>query len=83
MRLNYVRAGRVVGVHGIRGELKVLPLGQDPAFLTRVHTFYLDGQPLTVAGCRLHKDLALMRLAEPLRKTEYGQYLLKIAEDER
>ena len=64
MKLNYVRAGRVVGVHGIRGELKVLPLGQDPAFLTRVHTFYLDGQPLTVAGCRLHKDLALMRLAE-------------------
>ena len=25
----------------------------------------------------------LMRLAEPLLKTEYGQYLLKIAEDER
>ena len=24
---------------------------------------------------------ALMRLAEPLRKTEYGQYLLKVAEE--
>mgnify|MGYP005904339867 CR=1 FL=1 len=42
MRLETIKIGRIVNAHGIRGEVRVQPDGQDPAFLTRFKTFYLD-----------------------------------------
>ncbi len=45
MRLETIKIGRIVNAHGIRGEVRVQPDGQDPAFLTRFKTFYLDGAP--------------------------------------
>lgn len=45
MRLETIKIGRIVNAHGIRGEVRVQPDGQDPAFLTQFQTFYLDGAP--------------------------------------
>ena len=39
MRLETIKIGRIVNAHGIRGEVRVQPDGQDPAFLTRFKTF--------------------------------------------
>lgn len=47
MRLETIKIGRIVNAHGIRGEVRVQPDGQDPAFLTQFQTFYLDGAPVT------------------------------------
>ena len=55
--------GRIVNTHGVRGEIRVLPLDADPAFLTRFRTFYMDGVPVTVEAARVHKGCALIRLA--------------------
>ena len=41
MRLETIKIGRIVNAHGIRGEVRVQPDGQDPAFLTQFQTFYL------------------------------------------
>lgn len=62
MKLDYVRVARIAGVHGIRGELRALPLDGDPDFLTGFKTFYLDGRPVTAAACRVHKGMALLKL---------------------
>lgn len=62
MKLETIQAGRIVGVHGIRGELRVQPRDGDPDFLTRFPTFYMDGQPVRPTACRVHKGLALMKL---------------------
>ena len=62
MKLETIQAGRITGVHGIRGELRVLPRDGDPDFLTRFRTFYMDGQPVTPAACRVHKGTVLMKL---------------------
>lgn len=62
MKLEFVPAGRVVGVHGVRGELKVLPLEGDAAFLAGFQTFYLEGKPLSPQSCRIHKGMALVKL---------------------
>ena len=43
MKQEFIRVGRIVNAHGIRGEVRVQPDGQDPAFLTQFQTFYLDG----------------------------------------
>lgn len=62
MKLDYVRVARIAGVHGIRGELRALPLDGDPDFLTGFKTFYLDGRPVTAVACRVHKGMALLKL---------------------
>ena len=63
MKQEYVRAGRIAGVHGIRGELKVLPLEGEAEFLAGFKTFYLDGQAVIPTACRVHKGMALLKLA--------------------
>lgn len=62
MKLDFVPAGRIVGVHGIRGELRVLPLEGEADFLSGFKTFYLDGRAVAAASCRIHKGMALLRL---------------------
>lgn len=62
MKQDYVRVARIAGVHGIRGELRALPLDGDPDFLAGFKTFYLDGRPVTPAACRAHKGMALLKL---------------------
>ena len=39
MKCEFVPAGRIVSVHGIRGELRVLPLEGEADFLTGLQTF--------------------------------------------
>lgn len=62
MKLEFVPAGRIVGVHGIRGEVKVLPLERDADFLTGFKTFYLEGKAAAAESCRVHKGMALLKL---------------------
>ena len=62
MKLEFVPAGRIVGVHGIRGELRVLPLEGEADFLTGFETFYLDGRAVAAETCRVHKGMALLKL---------------------
>ena len=62
MKLEYVPVGRIVSVHGIRGELRVLPLEGEADFLAGFRTFYLDGRAVIPAACRVHKGMALLKL---------------------
>lgn len=62
MKLEFVPAGRIVGVHGIRGEVRVLPLEGEADFLTGFQTFYLDGRAAAAESCRVHKGMALLKL---------------------
>lgn len=62
MKLEFIPVGRIAGVHGIRGELRVLPLEEDADFLTGFRTFRLDGRDVPAEGCRVHKGMALLKL---------------------
>ena len=61
MKLETIKAGRIVNAHGIRGEVRVQPRDGDPAFLTRFKTFYIDGQPVSPTANHVHKSLVLMK----------------------
>jgi 16S rRNA processing protein RimM len=61
MKLERIKIGRIVNAHGIRGEVRVQPRDGDPSFLTRFHTFLLDGQPVTPTANHVHKSLVLMK----------------------
>ena len=61
MKLETIKLGRIVNAHGIRGEVRVMPIDQDAAFLTAFKTFYLDGKPVKPTANHVHKSLVLMK----------------------
>lgn len=62
MRPEFITVGTVVNAHGIRGEVKVNPLGYDPSFLTEFGTLYIGGQPVEIKAARVHKNVVLLTL---------------------
>ncbi len=62
MKKQYLEAGRIVNTHGVRGEVKIEPWADDAAFLTRFKRFYLEGKPVAVVSCRVHKTMCIAAL---------------------
>ena len=64
MLKEFLEAGRIVGTHGIKGELRVDPWCDSPDFLAQFKTRYTkDGaQALEVISSRVHKNLLLVQL---------------------
>ncbi len=60
----YLEAGKIVGTHGIKGELRVEPWCDSAEFLARLKTLYWDKgtQELDVVSSRVHKTLLLVKL---------------------
>lgn len=61
MKERFLEAGEVVGTHGIRGEVKILPWADGPEFLLDFDRLYLDGKPFEVESSRIHKSLVLVK----------------------
>jgi len=61
MKLEFVKIAQIVNAHGIRGEVRAVPLERTPEFLTRIATFYLDGQPVVPTANHVHKGFALLK----------------------
>jgi 16S rRNA processing protein RimM len=62
MRPEFITVGTVVNAHGIRGEVKVNPLGYDPDFIAGFETLYIGGQAVEVKAARVHKNTVLLTL---------------------
>lgn len=58
----FLEIGKIVGIHGVRGELKVEPWCDSPEYFGRFGVFYLDGAPRRALGSRVHKGHVLLRL---------------------
>ena len=59
----FLEAGKVVGTHGVRGEMRVQPLGDGPEFLKQFRTLYWDPKtPVRVRSVRIQKSMALVAL---------------------
>ncbi|ARP50880.1 MULTISPECIES: ribosome maturation factor RimM [Caproicibacterium] len=64
MKTEYLEAGRIVGTHGVRGELRLEPWCDSASFLRQFHTLYWekDKNPVQVMSSRVHKNLLLLTL---------------------
>lgn len=60
----FLEAGRIVGTHGVRGELRLEPWCDTAAFLSGFKTLYWqEGRtPVQVEAARPHKSLLLLKL---------------------
>ena len=62
MRPEYITVGTAVNAHGIRGKVKVNPVGFDPEFIAAFKTLYIGGKPMAVKAARVHKSTVLLTL---------------------
>ncbi len=62
MKLQYLQAGEIVNVHGIRGEVKILPWVDSPEFLCEFSRVRINGKEYKVDLCRVQKTCNLMKL---------------------
>ena len=76
MKSPFLEAGRIVGTHGVRGELRVEPWCDSARFLTDFSEFYWDGgrEKVKVVSSRPHKNLLLLKL-EGVDTVEAGDAL--------
>lgn len=57
--------GKIVAPHGVRGDIRILPLTDKPEqFLDLDYLLLHDGRKLTVKAARFHKNMVLCSLKE-------------------
>ncbi len=63
--MELIEIGRIVGTHGIRGEIKLAPWTDDIYDLLDIEAFYLkDGTPYHVEQSRVHKNALIVKFRE-------------------
>ena len=63
MLKQFLEVGKIVGTHGIQGEMRVECWCNSPDFLSQFKTLYLsEGRTALSVTCRPHKTIALMRV---------------------
>lgn len=60
--MDLIEIGKIVNTHGIKGEIKVMPLCDDISMLLDFKEMYLDNKKITVKSSRIHKNTALLFL---------------------
>lgn len=62
MKKQFLEAGKIVGTHGVRGEMRIDPWCDSPAFLSQFKTLYLNkGEKPIEVSCRPHKNIVLAK----------------------
>ena len=58
----FLETGRIVGTHGVRGEMKMEPWADSPQFLQKIGKLYWHGgqEEIPVQTLRVHKGYLLM-----------------------
>lgn len=59
----FLEIGKIVGTHGIRGEMRVEPWCDSPKFFCKFNTLYLsEGKKAINVKSRPHKNIAIMKI---------------------
>jgi len=68
LRSEYLRVGQIVRAHGVQGDVKVIPLTDDPARFRALKTAYLETAgayaPVAITGVRFQPDAVLLHLSD-------------------
>ncbi len=64
MKKQFLDSGKIVGTHGICGEVRIEPWADSPAFLSAFKTLYLDerGETAIKVRSRPHKNITLCKI---------------------
>ncbi len=64
MKKQYLESGKIVGTHGIKGEVRIEPWCDSPQFLAAFDKLYLDdrGETFIEVKSRPHKNITLCKI---------------------
>ena len=67
MKTDYLRVGQIVRAHGVRGDVKIIPLTNDPARFRAMKTAYLETTagayaPVAISGARFLPDAVILHI---------------------
>ena len=63
MKNQFLEAGKIVGTHGLKGEVRVDPWCDSAEFLAKFkRLYYKDGTELKVISSRPHKNITIIHL---------------------
>lgn len=76
MAKQFLEAGRIVGTHGVRGEMRVEPWCDSPEFLKKIKRLYFDEgkKDAGLVSSRVHKGMLLIQLERVKSATEADLY---------
>jgi len=77
MKKQFLEVGQIVSTHGIKGEIRLNPWCDSPAFLKQFKTLYFDGEgqkSVGVQSVRPHGNIVIMKL-ENIDTIEQAQTL--------
>lgn len=66
MPQKYLEIGKIVGTHGINGEVKMEVWADSPDFVKKLGSLYFENGNVKIAkkSCRIHKNLALLTIED-------------------
>lgn len=57
-----IETGKIVGTHGVKGELKLQSWADNPGVLFELDHFYIDGKIFRINSIRQQKNILLLKL---------------------
>ena len=62
--MEYLETGKIVNIHGRRGEVKIMPWSDSPDFICEFDTLYVgrNKTPMNIENARVHKNMVLVKL---------------------
>ena len=66
-KVDYILIGKIVNIHGIKGEVKVYPYTDDIHNLSKIKEFYLDNngkEKYIVESARVHKNMLIVKIKD-------------------
>ena len=58
----FLRVGKIVNTHGLKGEMKVISLTDDPKRFDELEYVIIDGEEKKILGCKYQKDRVIVRI---------------------
>ncbi|HBC97693.1 MAG TPA: 16S rRNA processing protein RimM [Clostridium sp.] len=58
----FITIGKIINTHGIKGELKIYPLTDDPKRFNKLDLVYIDGTPKRVLECKFQSKRVILKI---------------------
>lgn len=71
---NNLKVGKIVNTHGLKGEMKVIPLTDDPRRFDYLEYVIIEGKEINIEKCKYQKDRVIVKL-EGIDKIEDAEKL--------
>lgn len=60
--VDVLKVGKIVNTHGLKGEMKVIPLTDDPKRYKELEVVLIDGVERKILGCKFQKDRVIVKI---------------------